>query len=473
MTTSHEFDLLATPEMKALLAFLRDRFQTSPEKAAGAQHDFEIALREHILEVERAVHGADFERLDVNVHGVVVDGVRYQRRPEKTPGVYMTMGGPIKVLRTTYRARGGHGGETIDVLALRLGLVDDHWTPAAAEVGCTFMASVPSKEAAGLLKAAGTMAPSSSHLDRLPKHVSEVWEKNREAFEAAVRDAERLDLPDPQKVALISFSLDGVMVPMKDAPRAPRAGKADTGPKGHKEVGCATVSLYDDTGERLHTVRFGRMPEYHKATLHTQLLAEIQAMRRHYPHARVEAVADGAPDNWRLIEAICASLGCEVTKVVDYYHAVEHLTEGMRATGAKAEELSNWRNRLRDEDGAVGAVVEKLTEHFAAGAPIAVTKALNYFGHQCGRMDYATVHAEHLPIGSGVQEAACKTLATQRMKRSGMSWRDAGGQAILTLRGHTQSGRMGHAWNVLRPAFVRRVDVDSNERRQLPKKVAA
>ena len=29
-------------------------------------------------------------------------------------------------------------------------------------------------------------------------------------------------------------------------------------------------------------------------------------------------------------------------------------------------------------------------------------------------------------------EAACKTLATQRMKRSGMRWRQAGGQTILT-----------------------------------------
>jgi hypothetical protein len=33
-----------------------------------------------------------------------------------------------------------------------------------------------------------------------------------------------------------------------------------------------------------------------------------------------------------------------------------------------------------------------------------------------------------------VMEAACRTLATQRLKRSGMHWRHAGGHAILTLR---------------------------------------
>ncbi len=46
-----------------------------------------------------------------------------------------------------------------------------------------------------------------------------------------------------------------------------------------------------------------------------------------------------------------------------------------------------------------------------------------------------------LPIGSGVTEAACKTLATQRMKRSGMHWRQEGGQAVLTFRAMAQSDR--------------------------------
>ena len=37
-------------------------------------------------------------------------------------------------------------------------------------------------------------------------------------------------------------------------------------------------------------------------------------------------------------------------------------------------------------------------------------------------MDYASYRAEHLPIGSGVTEAACKTVFTQRFKCSGMIW---------------------------------------------------
>ena len=56
-------------------------------------------------------------------------------------------------------------------------------------------------------------------------------------------------------------------------------------------------------------------------------------------------------------------------------------------------------------------------------------------------MGYAEAAQRGLPIGSGVMEAACKTLATERLKRSGMRWREAGGQAILTLRGWAQSDR--------------------------------
>jgi hypothetical protein len=45
-----------------------------------------------------------------------------------------------------------------------------------------------------------------------------------------------------------------------------------------------------------------------------------------------------------------------------------------------------------------------------------------------------------LPIGSGVTEAACKTVFTQRLKRSGMTWGIAGGQVIVDLRVLVLSG---------------------------------
>ena len=49
-------------------------------------------------------------------------------------------------------------------------------------------------------------------------------------------------------------------------------------------------------------------------------------------------------------------------------------------------------------------------------------------------MRYAAYKRVGIPCGSGVTEAACKTIYTQRLKLSGMRWQKAGAQAILDLR---------------------------------------
>ena len=49
-------------------------------------------------------------------------------------------------------------------------------------------------------------------------------------------------------------------------------------------------------------------------------------------------------------------------------------------------------------------------------------------------MDYRNYRQRKLPIGSGVTEAACKIIFTQRFKLSGMKWKLEGGSDILRLR---------------------------------------
>ena len=50
--------------------------------------------------------------------------------------------------------------------------------------------------------------------------------------------------------------------------------------------------------------------------------------------------------------------------------------------------------------------------------------------------DASTFHAvsSGYPIGSGVVEGACRHLVKDRMEQTGMRWRIAGAQAILSLR---------------------------------------
>ena len=51
-----------------------------------------------------------------------------------------------------------------------------------------------------------------------------------------------------------------------------------------------------------------------------------------------------------------------------------------------------------------------------------------------------------MPLGSGVTEAACKTVYTQRLKLSGMHWQKAGAQTILNLRVLQLSGVWDEAY---------------------------
>jgi hypothetical protein len=60
-------------------------------------------------------------------------------------------------------------------------------------------------------------------------------------------------------------------------------------------------------------------------------------------------------------------------------------------------------------------------------------KAYRYVRRHRRLMDYQSYRRHGSPIGSGVTEAACKTVFTQRFKRSGMRWHGATGQVILDL----------------------------------------
>ena len=60
-------------------------------------------------------------------------------------------------------------------------------------------------------------------------------------------------------------------------------------------------------------------------------------------------------------------------------------------------------------------------------------ECITYFGNHLHQMRYA-LRDKGMPIGSGVTEAACKTLVKQRLCCSGMRWTPEGAQIILSLR---------------------------------------
>ncbi len=310
------------------------------------------------------------------------------------------------------------------------------------------------------------MTPSKSSLDRLPKQLSGRWEAERERFEAALRAEETV----PPEAVTMAVSLDGVMVPMKDGARtqkrqeAQEQGKHTCGPAGYQEVGCGTLSFYDAEGERLSTVRLARMPEKHKATLKDTLSEEIAAVLGQRPDLTLVKLADGAKDNWSYLGTTLP----QGPEIIDFYHACDHLKSAFDAaygenSSRSKVQFEKYRHLLRDEEEGVEKVIRALCYlRDAHPRKKKLSTELAYFRRYRHRMRYAKARAQNVPVGSGVVEAACKTLATERMKRSGMRWRHTGGQAILTLRALHQSARFERGWKLLSGTYKRTVVIPEN-----------
>ena len=75
-----------------------------------------------------------------------------------------------------------------------------------------------------------------------------------------------------------------------------------------------------------------------------------------------------------------------------------------------------------------------------------------FFRNNKDRMEYRRFRENGWPIGSGVIEAACKSIVKCRLGRSGMRWTRCGGQTILTLRALVKSGRWEAFWNLYKTA---------------------
>jgi hypothetical protein len=452
--------------MEQLCQFVRER-QKQWETSTPDFERFEHELHEQMMAIEREILTEELARYDVEAEQIEVGGILH-RQTLTSSETYLSAAGEITVERHLYRPA-GRGSRSICPLELRAGILRGYWTPRAARQAAFAMAHLTSGDSQTLFRELGGMQPSRCSLDRLPKELSAHWEVHRQEWEAALRIWETV----PPEAAVIAISVDGVTVRMKGGERSAKReqpGKHASGPTGQKEAGCGTVALYDAEGTRLQTVRYGRMPEHRKATLQQQLETETASILAIRPDLKWVFLADGAKSNWRLLSEIdqaCGPPSQPHVEIVDFYHACDHLKEGCDAawgesTPRSKAEFERLKVLLMEDDQGADRVIRVLRYHYgrARGRQRKRLQAqLTYFRNQRERMHYAHYLREDLPIASGVIEATCKTLVTQRLKQSGMAWTLTGGQAILTLRSLIQSDRWQPAWNLLRADFRKKVTV--------------
>ena len=128
---------------------------------------------------------------------------------------------------------------------------------------------------------------------------------------------------------------------------------------------------------------------------------------------------------------------------LDFYHACTHLWTVAESLFGESPRAWSWYRRmrhwLRDRSGGVVEILRSASQHsnrqkLTRSRREKYGKAYRYLRRHVRWMDYAGSRKVKLPIGSGVTEAACKTVFAQRLKRSGMTWGIAGGQVIVDLR---------------------------------------
>jgi len=157
----------------------------------------------------------------------------------------------------------------------------------------------------------------------------------------------------------------------------------------------------------------------------------------------VVILGDGAHWIW---EMAAEHFGAERIEIVDYWHATEHVwTVGRALLGEDPDVVGVWAEAWCVdllEHGVEPFLAElRSVEPASPEAAEVLRVERGYFATNAARMAYPAFHTRGLPIGSGAVESAAKHVVQVRMKRSGMRWSDAGGEAVLALCAYRASNR--------------------------------
>jgi hypothetical protein len=161
------------------------------------------------------------------------------------------------------------------------------------------------------------------------------------------------------------------------------------------------------------------------------------------------AVTDGGNG---LEEALQRHLADNLTTILDWYHAAEHLCDFAKVWHARDDEArQRWAQQAKGvlyEQGGEALLAllraPELPPRTAAEVQEELRKLIGYFENNRHRTDYPTYRQNGWDIGSGPTEAGCKIIG-ERLKGSGMRWVEDGAATVAALRALYVSG--GKLWD--------------------------
>jgi len=160
------------------------------------------------------------------------------------------------------------------------------------------------------------------------------------------------------------------------------------------------------------------------------------------------ALGDGAKWIWNIVRAVFG----KTNECLDIYHGAEHISDCGKVLITGTTERKEWFERLRMvllSEGLSG--MEREFSSLLAGKlkksdREKIESLLEYFRHNAHRLNYAERLAQGRAIGSGLIEAACKSLVGKRLKQTGACWRLARVNRIATLCAALYSDKWEAAW---------------------------
>ena len=419
-------------------------------------------------EVERRADEAALAALDIDVPRILINRLLHAR-VLRSETKFMGLAGPASVTRSLYRPVGERNAPVVDLVALRAGAIEGVWLPATAREMAFDVQHRTSREAETSGRRMGRLPYSHRSFEHVAHAVGEMYVGQHQQIENALIDAFEV----PKEAHDVSVSLDRVSLPMEEPSTRPverptkKAGKKQKRTprrpidRVYRMAYCGTVTLHDQNGEAIHTIRYGTMPAGDPEGLCMSMADDVVAMLAQRPDLKVSLLCDGAKEMWNLLDAEFTKAPFDTMKaianrLIDFWHVIEKLAPATKLMVGDSEAkplLARWTILLRNVSSARTTILAELSASGKAGVYVGdkkpIHEAITYLTNNVDRMDYAAARRNGLPIGSGSVEATCKSLVDVRMKRSGSRWKNRTGEHVIHLRALALSDRWDAAMDIV------------------------
>ena len=163
----------------------------------------------------------------------------------------------------------------------------------------------------------------------------------------------------------------------------------------------------------------------------------------------VTFVADGAPWIWKRLDWVIAQAKLDpkrVVEVLDWCHAVHHLSVALAALPLTESQRKGLYNRLRGllKEGKSQDVIAEL-KVLAVNEPddSPLWREIRYLTKHSdsGRLQYDCIRRRGVPMGSGAIESTIRRVINLRLKGNGIYWCEDNAEAVFQLRAAVVSGR--------------------------------